>query len=1015
MTTLLEDLRAAVRGEVRFDSGDRALYATDASNYRQVPIGIVVPSTTGDVIATVAVCRAHGAPVLARGAGTSIAGQCCNTAVILDTSKYLDRVIDIDVTARTARVQPGLTLDHLRAAAAPHHLTFGPDPGTHRCCTLGGMIGNNSCGVHSMQADYYGPGPTTAHNVETLDVLTYRGERMHVGATDDAEYQRVMNIGGPQAAMYRRLKGFQEQYASMIRQEFPDIPRRVSGYNLPALLPERGFDVAKALVGSESTLVFVLEATVRLVRDFPHRTLVVLGYPNIFEAADVVPRLLEYRPIGLEGVDEMLVREGLRSGIRKDRLRLLPAGRGWLLVEFGGDTPVEARNAAEPLIAYVRSLSRQPDIRVLDQPEQQNKLWEIREMGAPAAPATREAPAMWPGWDDSAVAPDRLGKYLRDLHALYAKYDYIADLFGHFGQGCVHCRVSFDLQTPAGVRRFRSFMEEAADLVRRYGGSLSGEHGDGQARGELLSRMFSPEMVQAFREFKSIWDPDWMMNPGKVVDADPLDAHLRAGPDGRRPIAVETHFRFPDDRRDFAVATERCVGAGKCRKDQDGTMCPSYMVTREEKHSTRGRARLLFEMLRGETLGGDWASQEVHEALDLCLSCKGCKGECPVQVDMAAYKAEFLSHYYEHHWRPRSAYAFGLVDVWAAMASHAPRLVNLITQTPGLSAVAKLVAGMPQARRIPAFAPFTFRDWFLRRTTRLHAGRPRVILWPDTFTNHFHPETAIAAVGVLEDAGFQVRIPRAHLCCGRPLYDYGMLALARGRLTRIVQSLTKEMDEGVPIVVLEPSCLAVFKDELPNLFPDDDRARRLSAVVCSFGEFLARHAHRLPTMTLHRKALVHGHCHQKALVGMEADRQMLERLGLHCETIDSGCCGMAGSFGFERDHYEVSQAVGERRLLPAVRTAPKDTLIIADGFSCREQIAQATDRRALHLADVLALARSQPRAWSEEYPERHQIVDHARARVPLSTAALWVVIGAAVALAAIAARRIPRMRHRTLW
>ena len=1014
MSTLADDLRAAVRGAVRFESGDRALYATDASNYRQVPIGIVVPRTTADIIAAVGVCRAHGAPILARGAGTSIVGQCCNTAVILDTSKYLDRVIDIDVTARTARVEPGLTLDNLRAAAVRHRLTFGPDPGTHRCCTLGGMIGNNSCGVHSMQADYYGSGPTTAHNVETLDVLTYRGERMRVGATSDAEYQRVLDTGGSRAAIYRRLKEFQGRYAPIIRGEFPDIPRRVSGYNLPALLPENGFDVGKALVGSECTLVFVLEATVRLVRDFPHRTLVVLGYPDIFEAADVVPRLLEYRPIGLEGVDEMLVREDVRSGIREDRLGLLPAGRGWLLVEFGGDTPIEARDAAEPLIAYVRSLSRQPDTRVLDQPEQQKKLWEIREMGGPAVPATREAPAMWPGWDDSAVAPEKLGGYLRDLHALYAKYDYTADLFGHFGQGCVHCRVSFDLQTPAGVNHFRSFMEEAADLVHRYGGSLSGEHGDGQARGELLSRMFSPEMIQAFRDFKSIWDPDWKMNPGKVVDANPLDAHLRVGPDARQPTAIETHFRFPDGRRSLALVPRRCVGVGKCRKDHDGTMCPSYMVTREEKHSTRGRARLLFEMLGGDTLTGGWASQEVHEALDLCLSCKGCKGECPMQVDMAAYKAEFLSHYYEHHWRPRTAYAFGRIDVWAAIASRAPRLVNLITQTRGLSAVAKLVAGMPQARRIPAFAPFTFRHWFFHRAAPSGARGPRVILWPDTFTNHFHPETAVAAVRVLEDAGFEVRLPRAHLCCGRPLYDYGMLATARRRLGRIVQSLADEIDEGVPIVALEPSCFAIFKDELLNMLPDDERARRLSALVSSFGEFLARHVDCLPLMTLHRKALVHGHCHQKALVGMEADDQVITRLGLDYETIDSGCCGMAGSFGFERDHYHVSQAVGERRLLPAVRTASKDTLIIADGFSCREQIAQATDRHALHLADVLALARSDPQERTEDYPEKRQMVDHAAARVPLSSGILWTVIGAGVALVAARARWIRRKRHQTL-
>jgi Fe-S oxidoreductase len=784
----------------------------------------------------------------------------------------------------------------------------------------------------------------------------------------------------------------------MIRREFPDIPRRISGYNLPALLPEHGFNVARALVGSECTLVFTLEATVHLVRHFSQRVLVVVGYPDIFAAADASPSLLEFKPIGLEAVDEMLLREGLRSGIEEENVRLLPPGRAWLLVEFGGDTTVEASDAAEPLVRWLTRQSPPPDMRVLEDAVDQHRLWEIREMGGPAAPATTTQQPMWPGWDDSAVAPEKLGGYLRDLHALYAKYDYTADLFGHFGQGCVHCRVGFDLQTPHGVAQFRSFMQEAADLVHRYGGSLSGEHGDGQARGELLSRMFSPEMVQAFREFKSIWDPDWKMNPGKIVDANPLDANLRVGPGEHHPIVLNTHFKFPADRGSFQSATLRCVGVGSCRKDQDGTMCPSYMVTREEKHATRGRARLLFEMLRGDPLGRGWASEEVHEALDLCLACKGCKGDCPVQVDMATYKAEFLSHYYEHHWRPRTAYAFGLIDTWAALAACAPRFVNLITQTLGLRDVAKAIAGMPPERTIPAFAPFTFRDWFLRRTHREHNGHPRVILWPDTFNNYFHPETAIAAVDALEDAGFDVDLPRAHLCCGRPLYDYGMLTTARRRLEQIVTSLEPEIGRGVPIVGLEPSCVAVFKDELPNLLADDDRAQRLSKQVVSLGEFLAQHEAATPSPALQRKTFVHGHCHQKALSGMDADLQVLKRLGLDCEVVDSGCCGMAGSFGFERDHYGVSQAVGERRLLPAVRTAPKHALIVADGFSCREQIAQATDRRALHLADVLALAKQAQHRVPLEYPETAQVVDHSASRVRLPAAAMWMAAGLGVLL-----------------
>ncbi|HEY3160494.1 MAG TPA: FAD-linked oxidase C-terminal domain-containing protein [Vicinamibacterales bacterium] len=545
-------------------------------------------------------------------------------------------------------------------------------------------------------------------------------------------------------------------------------------------------------------------------------------------------------------------------------------------------------------------------------------------------------------------------------------------------------------------------MFEAADLVRRYGGSLSGEHGDGQARGELLSRMFSADMIQAFREFKSIWDPDWKMNPGKVIDAYPPDQHLRLGP-GSHHEAPRTTFAFHEDGGSFANATLRCVGIGKCRKHDEGTMCPSYMVTREEKHTTRGRAHLLYEMLRGEQVAGGWASEEVHEALDLCLACKGCKGECPVQVDMATYKAEFLSHYYERHRRPRSAYAFGLIHTWASLAARAPRLVNLVTQTPVLRALAKLAAGMAPARRIPAFAPMTFREWFMRRPRPPGGSRPRVILWPDTFNNHFHPETAMAAVEVLEKAGFAVEIPSAGLCCGRPLYDYGMLAAAKQRLQDIIVALFREIDEGIPIVGLEPSCVAVFRDELKNLFPGHARARRLGTLVSSLGEFLSTHADRLPPMALPFKAVVHGHCHQNALFGLDGERRVLDRLGLDYVIAESGCCGMAGSFGFERGHYEVSQAIGERRLLPQVRQAGSATLIVADGFSCREQIAQSTDRVALHLADVLAIAMRRTADRSAGMVERTQVRDYSKDRLPLSriAAALLVAAGAAAAIAGL--------------
>jgi Fe-S oxidoreductase len=497
-------------------------------------------------------------------------------------------------------------------------------------------------------------------------------------------------------------------------------------------------------------------------------------------------------------------------------------------------------------------------------------------------------------------------------------------------------------------------MEEAADLVVGYGGSLAGEHGDGQARAELLPKMFGPELVEAFREFKTIWDPDNKMNPGKLVNPYRMDENLRLGTQYNPPQLL-THFKFPEEQGSFATATLRCVGVGKCRRTEGGTMCPSYMVTREEKHTTRGRARTLFEMLQGQVLTKGWHDENVKEALDLCLACKGCKGECPVNVDMATYKAEFLSHYYSGRLRPRSSYAMGLIYWWARFASRMPGVVNFFTQTPVLRDVAKWAAGVAPERQMPVFASQTFKDWFRQRSPR-NQGQPKVILWADTFNNYFHPETAKAAVEVLETAGYQVEVPEQSLCCGRPLYDHGMLNTAERLLRQILETLQPQITAGIPIVGLEPSCIAVFRDELTNLFPNDENARRLKKQAFLLSEFLEKHVKNDKLPQLHRKAVVHGHCHQKSIMGMSAEEAVLKKLGLDFVQLDSGCCGMAGAFGFEKAHYDVSIKCGERVLLPAVRNASSDTLIIADGFSCREQIAQTTDRRALHLAQVIQMA-----------------------------------------------------------
>ncbi len=946
-------LKEAVRGEVRFDGGSRGMYATDASSYRQVPIGVVLPRDADDVIATVRVCREHGAPVLGRGAGTSLAGQCCNVAVVLDFTKYMGAVLEVNAEERWARVQPGTVLDRLRERTRVHGLTFGPDPATHTHCTLGGMIGNNSCGVHSVQSQHFGPGPRTEDQVLELTILTYDGHVLTVGATPEDEIDARIAAGGREGGIYAALRDLRDRHADGIREKFPDIPRCVSGYNLPSLLPENGFDVAKALVGTESTCVLVLEAKVALIPDPPERALLLLGYPDAYVAGDHVPEIMAHKPIGLEGMDRRLAEAMEAKDLNTQYLPYLPHGDGWLLVEFGGDTSEEAESKARAALDSLRTEgSGILDSRIYSDPETQSHVWHVRESGLGATAFVPGKPPTWEGWEDAAVAPEHIGSYLREFRQLLDRYDYDAALYGHFGQGCVHCRINFDLSTREGLDHYLAFIDEAADLVLKYGGSISGEHGDGQARGALLPKMFGDELMEAFREFKRIWDPDWMMNPGKVIDAYPPDSNLILGPD-YTPPEVETHFRFPRDRFGFQNATTRCVGVGKCRRIEGGTMCPSYMVTREEKHSTRGRSRLLYEMMRGETITDGWKSEEVKEALDLCLSCKGCRGDCPVDVDMATYKAEFLSHYYERRLRPRHAYAMGLIYWWARLASRAPRLVNAITHAPVLGALVKKIGGVHTARSMPRFARQTLRKWFARREPSTVDGR-RVILWPDTFNNFFRPDVGRAAIEVLEAAGFRPVLPEAMLCCGRPLYDYGMLTLAKRQLRQILDELRDEIRAGTLIVGLEPSCVSTFRGELLELFPDDDDARRLASQTLLLTELLDQHAPDADLGSLAgQQALVHGHCHHKSVLDFDAERAILDRLGLDYHVLDSGCCGMAGPFGFEEAHYEVSQACGERVLLPAVRNADPDTLLVSDGFSCGEMLEQNDLPLPLHSAQLL--------------------------------------------------------------
>lgn len=979
LKSLEVELHSKIQGEVRFDYGSKALYATDASNYRQVPLGVVLPKTEEDIINTVALCRKYHAPVLSRGGGTSLTGSCCNVAIVMDMTKYYNKVLRIDKEKKTVTVQPGIVLDEMRKATKESaNLTFGPDPATHSHCAIGGMLGNDSCGIHSVMSQFYGYGARTADNTESLTILTYDGVKMKIGPTSEDELEKIIQEGGRKGEIYGQLKKLRDDYADKIREKFPPIPRRVSGYNLPSLLSEQGFNVAQAIVGSEGTCVVILEAEMKLMPDTGARSLLVLGFPNIYDAGYACPLVMKHQPIGLEGFDHLLIEFMEKKGLDLNDLPLLPKGGGWLMAEFGGKDKAEADNKCKALMEEFKKNGNPPNMSLFNDAAQEQKLWEIRESGLGATAFVPGEPDGAPGWEDSAVPPAKVGDYLRDLRALFSKYGYHPSLYGHFGQGCIHCRVGFDLETEPGIENYKNFTIEASHLVVRYGGSLSGEHGDGQTRGSLLKIMFGDEIMKAFHQFKSIWDPDWMMNPGKVIDSYGQLSDLRLGT-SYNPPAPRTHFHFlnDDNKGSFSRATLRCVGVGNCRRHEGGTMCPSYMVTREEKDSTRGRAHLLFEMLNGDVIKDGWNDEYIKESLDLCLACKGCKGDCPVNVDIATLKAEFLSHYYEKNSRPVSAYAFGWIYWWSRLASLIPGVVNFVTHAPVLRTIVRSIVGVTQKRTIPDFAQQTFRNWFGKQGTK-NSDKPKVILWVDTFNNFFKPETLVAGKEVLEAAGFQVIISKRMLCCGRPLYDFGMLDTAKYMLLQILTELKDEIRAGTPVVGLEPSCVSVFRDELCDLITSNEDAKRLKKQTFTIAEFLEKKAPDFKVPQLKRDAVVHGHCHHKSIMKMDAEEKLLDRLGLNYKVLDSGCCGMAGYFGYLKgDKYEVSVKCGERVLLPEVRNADKKALIISNGYSCREQIEQLTNREGMHVAQVLQMAlRENGRGEAVmDYPEKNYVDD----------------------------------------
>ncbi|MGW6520184.1 FAD-binding and (Fe-S)-binding domain-containing protein [Streptomyces sp. NPDC054962] len=964
MTDLEAELRKAVRGDVGFDVTSRALVTMDASNYRRVPLGVVAPRDADDVAAVLEVCRAAGVPVVARGGGTSIAGQATGTGVVLDFTRHMNRLVALDPGARTAVVQPGLVLDRLQEAAAPHGLRFGPDPSTHSRCTLGGMIGNNSCGSHSVA---WG---TTADGVRELEVVTARGGRLRLGQGW---------AGAPDG-----LRALVDGELARLRTGFPELPRRISGYALDALLPENGADVARSFCGSEGTLGVLTEAVVRLVEAPRARVLAVLGYADEGAAAEAAAGLLPYGPLTVEGMAADLVPPDAAAG--------LPRGGAWLFVETGGGSEGEARARAEAIVRAADVL----DARIVRDPAGQRALWRIREDASGTATRMPDGTEAWPGWEDCAVPPARLGAYLRDFRVLLTDHGLRGTPYGHFGDGCIHVRIDFDLLTAAGIARFRRFSEELAELVVAHGGSLSGEHGDGQARAELLPKMYGPDMVALFERAKAVWDPDDLLNPGMLVRPAPLDGNLRFAVLPREPVDVA--FGYPSDGGDFAAAVRRCVGVAKCRTTAapeavpaagsgagagSGVMCPSFRATGREEHSTRGRARLLHEMLAGELVTDGWRSTEVRDALDLCLSCKGCRSDCPVEVDMATYKAEFLHHHYEGRRRPAAHYSMGRLPVWLRWASRlrAAAPLNALASVGPLADVAKRLGGIAAERDIPRLARETFSGWWRRREPAPGEGQggDLVVLWPDTFTEHLSPSVGRAAVRVLEAAGLRVALPptlrmrgrpvgdgrsrnaaalltarrRGRVCCGLTYVSTGQLDHARVVLRRTLDLMEPVLETAAPVVVLEPSCAAALRTDLPELLHDDPRAARLAARVLTFAEALERHAPDWTPPRLDRPAVGQTHCHQHAVLGDAAERRLREAAGLSGD-LSGGCCGLAGNFGFEKGHFEVSAACAQEQLLPAVRDAPEGAVVLADGFSCRTQLEQLAGARGRHLAEVLA-------------------------------------------------------------
>ena len=926
---------AAIDGEVSLSAGRRAEYSSDASNYRVVPQAVVIPRSVDELRAVHELALDHALPLTMRGAGTSVAGNAIGPGVVVDLSAHVNRVVEIDPESRTALVEPGIVVAALNAAARPHGLRFGPDPSTHTRATIGGVIGNNACGAHALA---YGRAADNTVELEAIDGL---GRAFTAGAGLDA-------VPGLDRLVRENLE--------LLRLEFGRFGRQVSGYSLEHLLPEHGRSLVRALVGTEGTVVTMLRTRVRLVPLEPAPALVALGYPSMAEAADAVPALLRHRPLAIEGIDARLV-EVVRRAKGPDAVPELPAGRGWMLVEVGGPDQESALAAARELAASAGTSA----VRILPSGPEAAALWRIREDGAGLAGRTPSGRQAWPGWEDAAVPPERLGAYLRSFEELMAQHGVEGLPYGHFGDGCIHVRLDIPLERDGSA--LRAFVQDAAALVVEHGGSLSGEHGDGRARGELLAAMYSPAAIELQRRFKALFDPRGLLNPGIIVDPAPLDQDLRRP--AALPIRATGGFAFLHDDGDFTAAVHRCVGVGKCRADVGGFMCPSYQATKDENDVTRGRARMLQEMANGTLVTDGWRSPEVHDALDLCLSCKACSRDCPAGVDMAQYKSEVLYRSYRGRVRPISHYVLGWLPRWSRLAGIAPRLVNALASVRPLARVGLRLGGMDPRREVPAFAATPFRRRPRAERAGTSAGRPeptgqhgptaqrRVVLWVDSFSDGFTPDAVRAAIRLLQDAGCHVVIPDQSACCGLTWISTGQLDGAKRRLTGVLDVFAPFAERGYTILGLEPSCTAVLRGDLPELLPDDPRTAVVSGATSTLAELLDALPDWTPPDLGGREVVVQPHCHQYSVMGFGPDRRLLERAGASVREL-AGCCGLAGNFGMERGHYETSVAVAEHALLPALRGMGEDAVYLADGFSCRTQADQLAGVRGLTLAELLA-------------------------------------------------------------